>query len=159
MKISENGLAVLKYFESCKLTAYPDPGTGGAPWTIGYGHTGPDVHDGLKWTQQQADEALARDLQRFEERVTSLISRPVNQGQFDAMVCLAYNIGYKAFRTSTLLALFNDGKTDQALAQFARWNKSGVRVMRGLIRRRAAESWLFRGATGKEAIKKGQVAA
>jgi len=159
MKISSNGLAVIKNFESCKLEAYPDPGTGGAPWTIGWGHTGREVKPGLKWTQKQADETLLADLARFENGVTSLMTIDLKQGQFDALVSFAYNVGLTALKNSTLLEMVNNKRHDQALAQFARWNKSGGRVMKGLIRRRAAESWLWRDASGAEAIRKGVAAA
>ncbi len=159
MKISSNGLAVIKNFESCKLEAYPDPGTGGAPWTIGWGHTGREVKPGLKWTQKQADETLLGDLARFENGVTSLMTIDLKQGQFDALVSFAYNVGLTALKNSTLLEMVNNKRHDQALAQFARWNKSGGRVMKGLIRRRAAESWLWRDASGAEAIRKGVAAA
>lgn len=159
MRISDNGLAVIKNFESCKLEAYPDPGTGGAPWTIGWGHTGRDVKPGMKWTQKQADDALLADLARFENGVSSLVTIDLKQGQFDALVSFAYNVGLTALQNSTLLEMVNNKRFDQALAQFARWNKSGGRVMKGLIRRRAAESWLWRDASGKEAIRKGVAAA
>lgn len=159
MKISSNGLAVIKNFESCKLEAYPDPGTGGAPWTIGWGHTGREVKPGLKWTQKQADETLLADLARFENGVASMVTIDLKQGQFDALVSFAYNVGLTALKNSTLLEMVNNKRHDQALAQFARWNKSGGRVMKGLIRRRAAESWLWRDASGAEAIRKGVAAA
>lgn len=159
MKISANGLAVVKNFESCKLQAYPDPGTGGAPWTIGWGHTGREVKPGLVWTQKQADDALLADLKRFEDGVSSLVSIELKQGQFDALVSFAYNVGLTALKNSTLLEMVNNKRFDLALAQFARWNKSGGLVMKGLVRRRAAESWLWRDASGKEAISKGIAAA
>lgn len=159
MKISQNGLAVIKYFESCSLNAYPDPGTGGAPWTIGWGHTGRDVVKGVVWTQAQADAVLLTDLDKFEKGVSSLVSIELKQGQFDALVCFVFNVGLKALENSTLLEMVNNKRFDQALAQFARWNKAGGRVMKGLIRRRAAESWLWRDATGAEAIRKGVASA
>lgn len=159
MKLSNNGLAVIKYFESCNLSTYPDPGTGGAPWTIGWGHTGGDVRPGMKWTQKQADDTLLADLRRFEEGVSSLVSVVLSQGQYDALVCFSYNVGLTALKNSTLLEMINNKRFDQALAQFARWNKAGGRVMKGLVRRRAAESWLWRDASGKEAIAKGIAAA
>ena len=58
MKISPAGLDLIKKFEGLRLAAYPDPATGGEPWTIGYGHTGPEVHRGLTWTHDQAEAAL-----------------------------------------------------------------------------------------------------
>lgn len=145
--ISEKGLALIKSFEGCELTAYPDPGTGGDPWTIGWGHTGPEVRKGLVWTQAQADAALAKDVSRFSAAVdAALRGAPTTQGQFDAMVSLAYNIGIKAFVESTLLRFHKAGDIVGAAAQFARWNKAAGRVLAGLTRRRAAEAALYRGA-------------
>lgn len=159
MKISSNGAAVLKYFEDCHLKAYPDPGTGGAPWTIGWGHTGPEVKRGLVWTQQQADSALLADLHRFETAVSAIVRVELTQGQFDALVCFAYNVGVGAFQNSTLLKMLNARNYDGAAGQFKRWNKSGGKVMRGLVRRRAAEQCLFLGMGGASAIERGVAAA
>lgn len=158
MQVSANGIAVLHYFESCRLTAYPDPGTGGAPWTIGWGHTGPEVVKGLNWTQLKADEVFAQDLAKFESGVGALLKHGATQAQFDALVCFAYNCGLTALKGSTLLKLFNDGRFDLVPAQFARWNKAGGKEMKGLTRRRAAEVALFRGRSGREAIAIGQAA-
>lgn len=156
MRTSPNGIAVLHYFESCKLEAYPDPATGGAPWTIGWGHTGPEVKPGLKWTQEKADMVFTLDLMRFESAVgPGLLSRQPTQPQFDAMVCFAYNCGAANLKSSTLLRLFNAGDTVGAQAQFSRWNKAAGKVMRGLTRRRAAEAALFSGKSGAEAIATG----
>ncbi|KAF1003974.1 MAG: Lysozyme RrrD [Pseudomonas sp.] len=158
MLISDNGVAVLHYFESCKLTAYPDPGSkDGNPWTIGWGHTGPEVVRGLVWTQAQADAALVADLAKFEARVTRLVSVAISQGQFDALVSFDYNTG--SLNTSTLLKLLNAGDYTGAAAQFARWNKNDGQVMRGLTRRRAAEVALWDGLAGAAAISAGVKAA
>ena len=83
---------------------------------------------------------------------------PVEQCQFDALVCLAYNIGLGNFRTSTLVRKLNAGDIDGAAQQFAVWNKAGGQVMRGLVRRRAAERALFCGASGAMAIATGMAA-
>lgn len=160
MKVSSNGLDVLKYFEGCSLKAYPDPGSDdGKPWTIGYGHTGNDVKPGLIWTREQADAALRADLAQFERDVEFLVKVPLTQGKFDALVLFAYNCGVSGFSGSTLLRLLNAGDYDGASKQFARWNKNNGQVMRGLIRRRAAEAALFLGADGSEAIALGVAAA
>lgn len=159
MQMSQNGYAVLKAFEGLRLNAYPDPGTGGDPWTIGYGHTGKDVKPGLAWSVEQAESALRRDANIFEVGVNDLVDIVINQGQFDALVCFAYNAGLNSLKGSTLLRLVNEKKFDEALAQFSRWNKAAGRPMKGLTRRRAAESWLWRGLSGAEAIRKGQAAA
>lgn len=156
MNVSPNAIAVLHYFESCKLTAYPDPGTGGAPWTIGWGHTGPEVKPGLKWSQEKADTVFREDLARFESGVLSMVRYGVDQAQFDALVCFAYNCGLTALRGSTLLRLFNSNDFVGAAGQFGRWNKAGGKEMKGLTRRRAAERALFEGKNGAEAIAVGQ---
>lgn len=160
MRLSPHGVAVAHYFEQCKLKAYPDPGSkNGEPWTIGWGHTGSEVKPGLVWTQEQADAAFLVDVTRFERDVLSLVKVPVNQGQFDALVLFAYNVGRKSLETSTLLRKLNAGDYDGAALEFRRWNKNDGKVMRGLTRRRAAEECLFRGMGGAAAIQKGVAAA
>lgn len=159
MKISSNGISVLKYFESCSLSAYPDPATGGAPWTIGWGHTGPEVVKGLVWTQAKADEQLLTDLASREMTVSCAVTHSVSQSQFDALVGFVYNLGAGNFEGSTLLKLVNAGDTAGAAAQFARWNRAAGKPMRGLTRRRAAEAALFAGKTGTQAIAIGVAAA
>ena len=154
MKTSTNGVQVMHYFERCVLTAYPDPGSSdGHPWTVGWGDTGPDVKPGTCISQDEADSRFARRLSReFEPGVMGGIQRTATQGQFDAMVCLAYNIGVHAFSGSTLLRKFNSGDILGAQSQFSVWNRSGGRPMLGLSRRRSAEAALFSGASGKAAI-------
>lgn len=152
--MSEAGQAVLKYFESCKLKAYWD--ADGAVWTIGWGHTGPDVYEGLTITQARADHLLQMRLaNEFAPGVLAAIKRPMDQCQFDAMVDLAYNIGVAAFHGSTLARKFNVGDVAGAADEFPRWNKSGGKVLLGLRRRRAADRALFLGAPAAEAIKIG----
>lgn len=143
-KISQNGIDLIKSFEGMKLKAYPDPATGGDPWTIGVGHTGPDVHPGLVITEAQADELLRKDLQRFVDAVNRLC--PITtQGQFDALVSFCFNVGDGNLKTSTLRRLHNEGAYDAAAMQFARWSRANGKVMKGLTRRRAAEASLYRG--------------
>lgn len=157
MKTSTSGISVLHFFESCRLKAYPDPGTGGAPWTIGWGDTGPDVVPGLVITQDEADARFTRRLaNEFEPGVLNLLTVTPDQAQFDGMVCIAYNIGLTAFKNSTLRKNFNAGDIPGADAQFLAWNRSGGKVMLGLRRRRAAEQSLFRGMTGDQAIAIGR---
>ncbi|HHQ4796638.1 lysozyme [Aeromonas hydrophila] len=166
-RISVDGVAVAHYFESCKLQAYPDPGSkNGEPWTIGWGHTGPEVKCGLVWTQQQADDTFLVDIARFERDVTNLVKVPLTQGQFDALVLFAYNVGSdidadtiaEGLGDSTLLRKLNAGDYEGAALEFRKWNKNDGKVMRGLIRRRAAEECLFRGMGGADSIKKGVAA-
>lgn len=159
MRTSAHGIAVMHYFEDCKLAAYPDPATGGDPWTIGWGHTGPEVRKGLKWTQAQADAALTADLAKFERGVLELVQVGINQGQFDALVSFAYNCGLANLKASTLLRMVNACQFDDAAKQFGRWNRAAGKVMKGLTRRRAAEACLFLGMGGAEAVSKGVKAA
>jgi lysozyme len=164
----QGGVAVMHHFENCKLTAYPDPGSkNGEPWTIGRGHTGPEVKPGLVWTQEQADTTFLEDLRRFERDVETLVTVPLTQGRFDALVSFAYNVGAdidadtlaEGLGDSTLLRKLNAGDYEGAAQEFKKWNKNDGQVMRGLVRRRAAEEALFRGMTGEEAIALGMQAA
>lgn len=152
--MSPDGLAILQYFESCRLEAYWD--ADGKVWTIGWGDTGPDVVKGLRITQAEADERLQRRLTReFVPGVLAALTRPATQAQLDAMVDLTYNIGVSAFQGSTLVRLFNAGDQAGAAEQFPRWNKSGGKVLLGLRRRRAADRVRFLGESGATAIKIG----
>ena len=147
--VSPRGIALIKQFEGCArvrpdglVAAYPDPGTGGAPWTIGWGATGPDIGPGTVWTQARCDERLVRDIARHAADVAKAIGdAPTTQGQFDALVSFHYNTG--AIARATLTARHKAGDYAGAAAEFARWNKAGGKVLRGLVRRRAAEAELY----------------
>jgi len=161
MKTSSNGIQVMHYFERCVLDAYPDPGSrDGKPWTIGWGHTGFDVYRGLKWSKEKADIVFASDLSRFESGVMKLARVPLTQGQFDALVCFAYNVGLdidadtiaEGLGDSTLMRKVNAEDFAGAALEFPKWNKNDGKVMLGLSRRRAAEQALFRGMNGDQAI-------
>lgn len=147
MQTSEKGIKNIKDFEGCSLTAYPDPGTGGAPWTIGYGWTHPvdgkPVKPGMKIDMKTADRLLRTGLVSFENDVLKVVKIRLTQGQFDALVSFAYNVGSRALSTSTLLKKFNDGDVQGAADEFLRWNKAGGKVLNGLTRRREAERALF----------------
>lgn len=144
MRHSDACRILVAQFEGLRLSAYPDPGTGAAPWTIGYGHTGPEVRKGLTWTPGQADDALDTDLDRFDIGVSSLIDGHLTtQSQFDALVAFAFNVGLGNLGKSTLLKMHNAGNHDGAKAQFAAWNKAAGKVMAGLTKRRAAEAAMY----------------
>ena len=148
-RINAAGLAVIKAFEGLATTAYPDPGTGGEPWTIGYGHTSaagdPKVYPGLKITAAQAEEILKRDLLLFERAVTQSVTRSPTSNQFAALVSFTFNVGPNNLRTSTLLKKHNAGDTAGAANEFLKWVYAGGRVMAGLERRRKAERALYLG--------------
>ncbi len=129
--------------EGVKLYVYPDPGTGGEPWTAGAGHTGPDVHPGMTVTMDMARAWLKQDLQTAVDDVNSHVHVPLTQHQFDALVDFAFNCGIGNFNTSTLCRLVNAGKFDLADDEFARWVRGGGHILPGLVKRRALEKQWF----------------
>lgn len=153
MNTGKDGIALMHYYEACKLTAYPDPATGGAPWTIGWGDTGPDVVPGPTITQMEADIRFAKRLAReFEPGVLDVLQQNPTQSQFDAFVSLAYNIGVANFRASTALRKFNMGDFPSAAIAILSWNQANRKVMKGLQRRRWAEHKVFGGWEAPRAI-------
>lgn len=140
MKISQAGIDLIKEFEGCRLTAYLD--SVGIP-TIGYGST-EGVAPGDTISQQEAEEILKEDLQRFERCVTEMVTvMPINQNAFDALVSFAFNLGCNALKNSTLLKLVNAGDNHGAAREFPKWDHAGGRVLAGLTRRRQAEAERF----------------
>jgi lysozyme len=130
-------------WEGCKLHAYPDPATGGEPWTVGYGATGPDIGPDTVWTQEQADADLSSRLDHINAIVTQAVRVRLSPRQRAALVSLTYNIGTGAFVNSTLLRCLNDSEYNRACGQFGVWILAAGKAMVGLIRRRAAEAELF----------------
>jgi lysozyme len=141
MKTSEEGKALIKKFEGCELKAYLCPAQ---VWTIGYGHTA-SVKEGDVCTQEDADRMLAEDLEEFEGYVREAVSVPLEQNEFDALVAWTYNLGPGNLRSSTMLKKLNDSKFEDVPSEMRRWNKSGGKVLDGLVRRREAEALLFKG--------------
>ena len=139
--INAAGLQLIKDFEGCSLTAYPDPGTGGEPWTIGYGHTG-GVTPGMTITQERAEQLLEEDLEVFEKQVNDLVAINLTPNQFAALVSFQYNTG--ALATSPGLTLINERDFKEAWDDhFCLYINQGTPAEPGLIRRRAAEKALF----------------
>ncbi|MXO84676.1 glycoside hydrolase family protein [Altererythrobacter aurantiacus] len=151
MRISQRGVDLIRLFEGCArirsdglVEAYPDPGTGGAPWTIGWGATGPGISRGTVWTKSQCADRLSADLDVFSGEVRAAIGNtPTTQAQFDALVSFHYNTG--AIRTATLTRRHRSRDYAAAATEFSRWNRAGGRLLKGLIRRRTAEAALYRG--------------
>lgn len=166
-KLSPRGEQFIKGWEQLELEAYPDPASPlgkevaklgrkmrhyrevpgwwnivGSPWTIGWGHTG-GILPGDKITEGEARDLFLRDAQEFVDSVNRAVTVPLTQNQFDALVSFAYNVGARAFESSTLLRLLNAGKGYMADAEFLKWNKSAGTVVLGLVRRRKAERDLF----------------
>lgn len=135
--------ALVRKWEGCHLKAYPDPASGGEPWTIGFGATGTGIRRGVVWTQQEAEQRLEQDVKRFVDGVRRLLQRPATDKQLGSMASLAYNIGLARFEKSTLLRLFNEGKTEAAGKQFGVWTLAAGKRMQGLVNRRADEAKMF----------------
>lgn len=144
MQTSDKGIALIKQFEGCKLTAYQDSV---GVWTIGYGWTQPvdgkPIRAGMTIKQETAERLLKTGLVRYESDVSRLVKVGMTQGQFDALVSFTYNLGARSLSTSTLLRKLNAGDYAGASDEFLRWNKAGGKVLNGLTRRREAERALF----------------
>lgn len=136
---SHEGLQLIKRYEGLSLKAYLCPA---GVWTIGYGHTG-GVPPGRVITEQQAEDILKDDLQHAEDEVDELVSVPLTQQQFDALVSFTYNLGGANLANSTLLRKLNNKDYEGAANQFSRWIRAGGRTLEGLVRRRAEERELF----------------
>lgn len=152
-RVGPQGISLIKRFEGCAkkradglVEAYPDPGTGGKPWTIGWGATGAGITRGTVWTQEQCDARLEADLVRYADDVAAAIGdAPTTQNQFDALVSFHYNTG--AIARATLTRKHCAGDFDGTAQEFARWKKAGGKVLKGLTNRRAAEAELYRSGT------------
>lgn len=149
-RVSAAGIALIKQFEGCakrrndgRFEAYPDPGTGADPWTIGWGATGKGIQPGTVWTQADCDARFDADLARYSAEVArALGNAPTSQHQFDALVSFHYNTG--AIARATLTKLHKRGDYAGAEAEFGKWVHAGGKRLTGLIRRRAAEAALYR---------------
>jgi len=142
MRVSQNGIDLIKKFEGLRLTAYICPA---GVLTIGYGHTGDDVKSGLRITEEKAEELLWRDTESAQQTVSSFVTVKINQNEYDALVSFTFNIGPTAFVNSTLLRLLNHGAERSVVAaEFSRWVKAGDdKPVPGLVRRRDEEKKLF----------------
>lgn len=140
-KISQVGIRLIQNFEGCRLTAYKPVATE-TYWTIGWGHYGPDVKQGMTITQAQADAMLVNDLAKYESYVNNSAYVPVtaqlNQNQFDALVSFCYNCGAGNLRT-----LCKGRAITQIAQSIIKYDKASGKVLTGLTRRRKAELELF----------------
>jgi lysozyme len=152
----ERAIADIKRHEGFRAEAYPDPATGGAPWTVGFGATGRNIRPGTVWTREEAEEDLIRRVEVLDQQIDASVTVPLTTNQRVALICLTYNIGIgrvddpdtpenegSGLRGSTLLRKLNAEDYDGAADQFLRWNRANGRVMRGLTNRREAERELF----------------
>ena len=146
MKISQEGLSLIKKFEGCELEAYK---CAAGVWTIGYGST-KGVKEGDTITQEEADELLLHEMEEYEGYINDMVTVDLKQNQFDALVSWVFNLGSSNLSSSTLLNRLNNKVWDDVPAQIKRWNKAGGKVLQGLVRRREAAALLFEGKDWQE---------
>lgn len=142
-EINKAGYDLIKEFEGKELVSYLCPA---GVWTIGYGHTGPDVREGIYISDKRALELLEKDLDWAEDTVTKVC--PVtSDNEFAALVSLCFNIGAAGFTKSTVARLHNKGDKIGAAKAFGMWNKATVggelKPLLGLTRRRNREAELY----------------
>ena len=154
MKISQEGIALIKKFEGCptdndgNATAYRCAAN--KP-TIGFGSLhlidGSPVQDGMKISAQEAEDLLKHELTKFEDYINDMVNVPIQQCMFDALVAWCFNIGPTNARGSSAVRLLNEGKYDEVPARMKLYNKATVNgqkvTLEGLVRRREAEALLF----------------
>ena len=129
----------VKQWEGRKLKAYR---CSAGVWTIGFGHT-EDVEEGDTITSSEAELLLIEDLRERANALAPFVNAPVTEGQYIALVSLAFNIGVGALKKSSLLRYINLGRMDEAADEFLRWVYAGGKVSEGLKNRREAERELF----------------
>jgi lysozyme len=140
MKISRNGIDLIKRFEGLKLESYLCPAK---VWTIGYGHTGKSVVKGMKITEAEAEMLLGIDLEKFEKFLNGLYLN-INQNQYDALISFIYNVGPGNFQKSTMLKKIKIDPDDISIRiEFNKWTKAKGKTLTGLITRRNAEAELY----------------
>jgi lysozyme len=145
---------LVKPFEKLVLKAYPDPQTGGAPWTCGWGCTGADIGPNTVWTEDIAQKRFDAEAEKFGAMVDRYVTVPLTPWEKAALASILYNVGpgsasrdgiirLKSGKPSTLLRLLNGGSKSGASLEFLKWISPGSNVERGLRRRRAVEKTLF----------------
>lgn len=142
MHISDKGIEFIIREEGERLTAYKCPA---GVLTIGVGHTGKDVKEGMKITKEQSSDLLKHDLKRFETCINTNVSRVLKQHEFDALLSFAFNVGCEAFKKSTLLRKINNKSSIEDIEkEFNKWMYGGGRVLPVLVGRRKREMKLFK---------------
>ena len=163
----EAGIALIKSFESCRLTAYKALASE-QYYTIGWGHYGADVKEGMRITQAEADALLMQDLKKYEDYLNTFLASNgvfVNQSQYDALLSFTYNVGnvwassrYPQFQLKTIMINGPQNYSGERIRDaFTGWNMSGGKVIEGLTRRRNAEADLFLSDRSIPAADKDQI--
>jgi lysozyme len=163
MRVSDKTIHMIKHHEGVRTKPYQCPAL---LWTVGVGHVIDPNHAKVKladrkqlpipagWdrvlTMAEVDEILRKDLSRFEAGVLRLCPKGATQGQFDALVSFAFNVGLGNLQNSTLRMKHNRGEYEAAAEEFLKWNKAGGKVLKGLDNRRKDERALYLSETTKE---------
>ena len=157
MKVSEAAIRMIKHHEGVRLRPYRCPAL---LWTVGVGHVIDPSHIGVKYEDRKSlpipsgwdrvlsmgevDALLAQDLAKFERGVARLCPGSVNhQGQFDALVSFAFNVGLGNLQRSSLRMKINRGDLEDAAEEFMKWTKAAGRVLPGLVKRRKDERAMY----------------
>lgn len=138
-----NTIDLIKKYEGFKPQAYQDSV---GVWTIGYGTTrinGQPVKAGMTITEDRAIQLVQQEVNRLWSQIESIVKVPINDNQMNALVDFAYNLGFNALKTSTLMKYVNESKFEKAADEFGRWVFAGGKVLPGLVKRREAEKRLF----------------
>jgi lysozyme len=145
MNVSEKCIKMIKHHEGFVRKPYQDPI---GLWTVGVGHL---IGDGKKlpkewdkeFTDEEVDNILCEDLERFEIGIQRLTKVSLTQGQFDALVSFSFNVGLGNYQSSTLRTKLNRGDYEGASNEFWKWRRAGGKILKGLVKRRADEKALF----------------
>jgi len=139
--VTEQGLQLIRRFEGFAPLPYLCPV---GYLTVGYGHLvkNPDAFKN-PITEDEATEMLVVDIEVAEKAVLRLITEPLTDSQFDALVSFTFNLGSGALQRSTLRRKVNRGDHEDVPDEFAKWVWAGGKKLKGLIRRRAAEAMLY----------------
>ena len=143
MIISKTGLELIKTAEGFSPEAYQDIV---GVLTIGYGTattSGASITSGMVISEAKATEMLMQEVSKIETQISKNVKVPLTQGQIDALISFAYNLGVHALLTSTLWKKLNAGDITGASKEFMKWNKAGGKEVKGLTNRRKAEQAIF----------------
>lgn len=138
-----NAIDLIKKYEGFRPQSYQDSV---GVWTIGYGTTrinGQPVKAGMTITEDQALQLVKQEVNKLWSQIESITKINLNDNQMNALVDFAYNLGFNALKTSTLMKMVNAGDFNGAANQFSRWVYAGGKVLPGLVKRREAEKQLF----------------
>ena len=139
MKISEDGLELIKKFEGCETSAYQDSV---GVWTIGFGHT-KGVEEGQTCSIEDAESMLTDEMDEYDGYINNMVKVDLQQHEFDSLVAWVYNLGPTNLNESTMLKVLNGGQFDRVPDEMNRWTRAGGEILEGLVRRRQAESLMF----------------